>query len=362
MPEKGEKPKIREEELQLERTGIYLILVSAIFSFYLFAFILANLFRSRWLIAGVLGVFLVLVLVNIVVARKPQNRVRLPTLLVVNCVIMALFSFWHGGIGGSGFIWGFVFAPLTFYIKGKRAGVIYSVIIIAGESILSMLAHLGITGYAFPVDMLLVLLSGFIVLVLFIYVYEQIRDQFEHAVDQKNTQLMTLNQDLLQLAHIDFLTELLNRRKIIGCLREEIDRFSRYRIPLSVILLDVDHFKNINDTYGHPFGDEVLRQISKVLRGSLRDLDKIGRFGGEEFLIVLPSTGADDALRLAERIRKQLRELAVRTKEGVEVPVAASFGVAEIGDAEDDSLLIARADRALYRSKTEGRDRVTRAE
>jgi diguanylate cyclase (GGDEF)-like protein len=153
---------------------------------------------------------------------------------------------------------------------------------------------------------------------------------------------------------MDGLTGLKNHRAFQERLREEYQRAIRYGMPLSIVLLDVDHFKQYNDTFGHPEGDMVLRRVAQILQGVTRECDMAARYGGEEFVFVLPQTEAKAAQVVAERCRMQI-EAAVWDKRAI----TASFGVASISAATLDSAdLIAQADAALYAAKTQGRNRV----
>ena len=160
-----------------------------------------------------------------------------------------------------------------------------------------------------------------------------------------------------EVAHIDPLTFLVNRRTIIKELQDEVLRAERYHSMLSVSVVDVDNFKAVNDTHGHPFGDEVLRQVAYQLRESVRHPDVVGRYGGEEFLIILPNSDSAAASEQAARLCGQVREMVVSMKEH-EVTVTLSIGIAQFRVGVDtwDSLLN-RADNAMYEAKNNGRDR-----
>lgn len=160
-------------------------------------------------------------------------------------------------------------------------------------------------------------------------------------------------------ATYDHLTQIFNRRTIEQSLEYGIKVANRYNQPLSILLLDVDRFKSINDSYGHHGGDKILREITHVLTQSVRDTDTVGRFGGEEFLIVAPNTNEDAALTLAERILAELRSHDIWLKHEQKVSVTASIGIASLcEDDEGDTPLLQRADRALYQAKDLGRDQV----
>ena len=165
-----------------------------------------------------------------------------------------------------------------------------------------------------------------------------------------------------EIANTDVLTFLPNRRKIIVDLQEEVIRSNRYGTPLSISLLDLDHFKNINDTMGHTTGDEALRSVSARLREQIRHPDTIGRYGGEEFLIVLPSSEIKAAAEQAERLCQTIRSLQVEAND-FSFKVTISIGVAQyrVG-VETWEGFLHRADEALYKAKDMGRDQWVVAE
>jgi diguanylate cyclase (GGDEF)-like protein len=160
------------------------------------------------------------------------------------------------------------------------------------------------------------------------------------------------------LARTDALTGTWNRRHAEECAIAEMARSQRDVQPLALLLLDIDHFKRINDRYGHPVGDQVLKQVAATVTGTLRRSDVLVRWGGEEFLVLLPNTTESAAHELAERLRAAIEALAVRAEGAAHVPVSASFGVASLGNEQRFEDLVARADDALYRAKSEGRNRV----
>jgi diguanylate cyclase (GGDEF)-like protein len=165
---------------------------------------------------------------------------------------------------------------------------------------------------------------------------------------------------LLNEARADAKTGLLNAATWEREAGAEIARAVRTSSPLAVALLDLDRFKRINDTYGHLVGDEVLRAIAATMSGLLREYDLAGRFGGEEFVMLLPQTRATDAFRIAERVRACIARLPILTPAGEEVQVTASIGVAALdaGSSRELTELLAAADAALYRAKASGRDQV----
>jgi len=173
---------------------------------------------------------------------------------------------------------------------------------------------------------------------------------------QMMVRLQAARDELVTLATTDGLTGLLNRRSILQRIEEEMERHRRSGEPLGCILLDVDLFKQVNDRFGHAAGDEVLRQVAQHLKGTLRPYDAVGRFGGEEFLVILPATEREALRGAAERLRAGLPE-RVRTGDPVQ-PVTASFGITTYRPGEDIDTFLARADHGMYKAKTLGRNRV----
>ena len=165
---------------------------------------------------------------------------------------------------------------------------------------------------------------------------------------------------LLNDSRTDAKTGLLNARTWESEAEAEVARAVRARMALAVAVLDVDWFKRVNDTHGHLFGDEVLKDIARCLPGVLREYDSAGRFGGEEFVLLLPHTRAVDAFRIADRVRDHISGLSLHTSDGQSVQVTVSVGVAALdaGSRRELSELLAAADAALYRAKRDGRNQV----
>jgi diguanylate cyclase len=180
-------------------------------------------------------------------------------------------------------------------------------------------------------------------------------------LESEITLRQSLEQELRHMATTDELTEISNRRHFYVRAEAELSRARRYGRNLTVLQFDLDHFKSLNDTYGHPFGDQVLKSVVTAVAGLLRASDMFGRVGGEEFAIALPETEAAFAPEIAERIRQTIEQTDIRF-EDIQVPVTASIGVALLGDDDKDiEALIQRADQALYKAKSDGRNKVVLA-
>ena len=172
----------------------------------------------------------------------------------------------------------------------------------------------------------------------------------------KETELQAVIAQADEVAHTDALTFLPNRRQMIGDLQREIIFSDRYGTPLALSMIDIDHFKNINDTYGHTVGDEVLQKLAGELRQHIRHPDTIGRYGGEEFLVILPHSMLQAAIQQAERLCRHVRSLLIKTNEA-EISLTVSIGIAQYKiQKEDWQTFLSRADSMLYRAKNNGRD------
>ncbi|WP_376695629.1 GGDEF domain-containing protein [Wenzhouxiangella sp. EGI_FJ10305] len=178
---------------------------------------------------------------------------------------------------------------------------------------------------------------------------------------QTRIRMLVLDEQLRQLATTDALTGLSNRREVEDQIAMEMARAGRHDSTFALILGDLDHFKHVNDRFGHSTGDAVLTEIGRILRSNIRIEDRAVRWGGEEFLILLPATGRAEAMKVAEKIRSAIAASPLHC-DGHEVPVTISFGVAAFNGENDVADLIKRADAAMYRAKRQGRNRVCAAD
>jgi diguanylate cyclase (GGDEF)-like protein/PAS domain S-box-containing protein len=164
---------------------------------------------------------------------------------------------------------------------------------------------------------------------------------------------------LQEIAIRDPLTNLYNRLKILELIQYEIEKAQRYNHVFSLLMIDIDDFKHINDTFGHNFGDEVLKEFSKCLKQSVRKIDIVSRWGGEEFLILLPETKKEQALKVANRIKENLSKVYVDYNNIVVSMNTASFGLTEYHREDNSNLLIEKVDKALYISKNNGKNKIS---
>ena len=182
---------------------------------------------------------------------------------------------------------------------------------------------------------------------LYIELIDDISDIFFNELENNKKQLELIWE-------MDFLTDIYNRRKIISIINYELKKSKRYKKPLTIIMVDLDGFKNINDGLGHIKGDEVLRAVGVILKENMRDVDYAGRYGGDEFILVLPETNIENSIKIVKRIKKDIETMDCLE----DLNVTASFGITSVNENDlTDVDLIKRADEALYKSKHEGKNK-----
>lgn len=199
--------------------------------------------------------------------------------------------------------------------------------------------------------------SLFIITLFFGVLHKELKElnkTLEQKVEEKTKSLQDANQKLTELATKDSLTKIYNRRMIDEYISKEIDKSKRYKYDLSVIMIDIDNFKEVNDIYGHHFGDEVILKVVEIISKNIRKTDIFGRWGGEEFIVILPSTNLDNACKLAQNLREKIasyrfEQIGYKT---------ISLGLVQYDFQEDRITFIKKEDNALYEAKKNGRNRV----
>jgi diguanylate cyclase (GGDEF)-like protein len=262
--------------------------------------------------------------------------------LVIMFVILAVVI--SGGTRDFALFWIALFPPVPFVLLGARRGLVFTLVFF-GIAFFSFTEGMNHWAAARLNHVALVNIGGTLFgLVVFVWYYEASRAETHRKLEQA--------------AISDFLTALANRRRFLAQFEVEMARADRHGLPLSLLLLDVDHFKRINDLHGHQVGDAVLRHLAAVLLDNLRRSDVVGRLGGEEFGVLLPHTTALQAARVGEKLRDAVEHTPMRSGSEV-IPFTISVGAAENGPSRADfSSLFAVADRRLSHAKQLGRNRV----
>lgn len=258
---------------------------------------------------------------------------------------LCFFLFTSGGVDGTGPLWYFVFPPLALFLLGARTGLISAVALLT-----ITLFYLVVSPFETQYS------STFIQRMIAVYfAITALSYLFAHF---KNTAEMQLEDNLITMeinSNTDKLSGLANRRYMEKILRSEAARFERYGTPSTLVMLDIDFFKKINDNLGHHYGDYVIQTLKDIFSKSLRQLDLPSRWGGEEFLILLPNTSLQAALLVTERVRKTLSEYSF-SLDDVKYKVTASFGVCELQKSESLAQTLQRIDNCLYQAKENGRN------
>ncbi|MEE3170016.1 MAG: GGDEF domain-containing protein [Pseudomonadota bacterium] len=266
-------------------------------------------------------------------------------------IITVLFTYLavHAVEDGSAIIWLFAYPPIIFYISESRIGVIacgggFAAVILLFSPLGELLFS---PPYSTSFRLTMIAVLGFEMVTC--YILDQSRRRSKLG-------LLKLAAEFEYAAKHDALTGLANRREALEQLEAEYQRYLRHDRTFSVLLLDIDLFKSVNDNHGHHIGDELIVQVANTLREECRRVDTVARWGGEEYLVVLPETGPADALNSANRIREAFARKTVATEQGP-IQATLSVGVASIRRAESIDRLLQRCDEALYRAKSRGRNR-----
>lgn len=302
-------------------------------------------------LAIVCGVGSMITLGNIIFLKKTGNHQIASLVTVVLMICLTLYLVSSGGAYNTGPLWCYVLPTLIFYVLELKLGLI---VLILYQIILAVFLLAPGTPFLFTtydINFVCRFLASLISVSILAFAYEYSRQDWQRESDQLNTMLE-------KLSRTDDLTGLINRRDMNDRMTEEVARFKQNHRPFCLISCDLDHFKRINDQYGHDCGDAVLKAISKTLKDNIKEQDKVCRWGGEEFLIILPETKLDKAHNTAERLRS-IVEATTIDYHNIKIQITISLGVAEYDGTETLLQCIKTSDRRLYRSKETGRNRVS---
>lgn len=305
---------------------------------------------ATW-IAQTLVLLAALLLANVMLYRWLQHLKLMQGLFILLISVLLGFILINGLEQGNSILWFYVFPPMVFFISSPRAGTIVCAVAILFITLLvSPLGPRYTPVYEYPAIFSLMLLLTLTCVMVFSYVLDRSRRQ--HA-----QRLRDMAEEFEHAAKHDALTSLYNRGEGTHRLAGEYARFERSHQMFSVILIDIDHFKRINDTFGHDCGDQVIQEVSRRLVAGCRQMDMVARWGGEEFLLMLPEADSEAAINTAERIRQLMTRTPIRANAQA-LEVTCSFGIAQIRDGDSVQALLQRADERLYQAKTSGRNRI----
>tara|TARA_B100000965_G_scaffold405626_2_gene440458 strand:+ start:16619 stop:17749 length:1131 start_codon:yes stop_codon:yes gene_type:complete len=281
------------------------------------------------------------------------NHVLAPFILVVSLAGLMLYLVITGGVANTGPLWIYVLPPVAMFFAGVVYGVITVAVFITLCSYILFAADGWFVVAHYTTEFKLRLLYSFATVTFLSAFYEHSRQTSFNIVKD-------LSDKFEKQAQQDILTRLPNRRGIQQFIEFESARARRQKKPLTLILCDIDRFKRVNDQYGHDGGDVVLKHVSDLFKASIREQDGVARWGGEEFLFVLPDTEESNAVVLAEKVRETLATSPVDIQQK-KVVITASFGVAQIDFEQGLDKALTLADKALYKAKEKGRNKVLSA-
>lgn len=281
------------------------------------------------------------------------NHVLAPFILVVSLAGLMLYLVITGGVANTGPLWIYVLPPVAMFFAGVVYGVITVAVFITLCSYILFAADGWFVVAHYTTEFKLRLLYSFATVTFLSAFYEHSRQTSFNIVKD-------LSDKFEKQAQQDMLTRLPNRRGIQQFIEFESARARRQKKPLTLILCDIDRFKRVNDQYGHDGGDVVLKHVSDLFKASIREQDGVARWGGEEFLFVLPDTEESNAVVLAEKVRETLATSPVELQQK-NVVITASFGVAQIDFEQGLDKALTLADKALYKAKEKGRNKVLSA-
>tara|TARA_Y100001968_G_scaffold113494_1_gene102891 strand:+ start:3925 stop:5052 length:1128 start_codon:yes stop_codon:yes gene_type:complete len=286
-------------------------------------------------------------------SKLKNNHIIAPALLVLCLISLMLYLVVFGGVAGTGPLWIFVLPPVAMFFAGVFWGVITVGLFMALCSVILFSPDNALLIASYPFEFKVRLLLSFAT-VTFLSAF------YEHSRQTSFIIIRDISEKFERQALYDALTNLPNRRGIQKFIDHEINRAKRQQEHLTLILSDIDRFKQVNDNYGHDGGDIALRHVADLFKEVIRDQDGVARWGGEEFLFVLPTTNENNGVVLAEKIRARLETTPVQIQ-NTSLTITASFGVAQINLANGLNNALSLADKALYKAKEKGRNKVLSA-
>ena len=309
-----------------------------------------GLFNHNTVLSIVLLFASVIYFIGYYASKKLQNIALSSAIVLYSLYLLMFYLVCSGGVENTGPLWIYIVAPVSVFVHGLKRGLVDIAIFVAIISMIMFLPPDVIAQATYSIEFKLRLLYSFLTVTFLSALYEYSREQsYKHALE--------LSKKYQQLAHLDPLTQLSNRRDALGILKREQARVTRNKEPLSIILCDVDHFKKVNDKYGHNAGDLVLVELGEIFSNNIRGQDFVARWGGEEFLFILPQTTAKSADTFAEKIQAKLQNHRVNYK-GEAIKVTISMGIEQLNGSQSIDEAINSADKYLYQAKNSGRNQI----
>ncbi|MCG8427161.1 MAG: GGDEF domain-containing protein [Chromatiales bacterium] len=308
------------------------------------------LFNAAYLVASVLLAITVLTIASMMAMRVTGNHIYGANGISAAVVITYTFLLASGGIDNTGPLWCYPLTVSVMLLQGFKRGVAIVLGLLAITLLVMYYPDLPFVITEYPPNFRIRFIGSFSALTITSFIYEYLRWK-------SNEDYIAISQDLDRASRTDALTGVANRRDMQERLETEYATFKRHGHAFSIIMADLDHFKHINDRYGHALGDQLLISVSQLFSKGVRRQDLVARWGGEEFLILLPQTKFDQAMVVAEKLRTTVFDMDL-SESKVDQPISASFGVQCICRVDNLPDLIVEADRMLYEAKRRGRNKV----
>jgi diguanylate cyclase (GGDEF)-like protein len=270
-------------------------------------------------------------------------------LVTTSLMLLMVYLVFTGGVEGTGPLWIYIVPPVALFFGGMRKGTRNIGLFVLVISILMFYPNNEWLGTAYTFEFKSRLLYSFLTVSCLFALYEYVRQSSFQRIKE-------MSQKFEKQAMRDPLSGLLNRRGMLDKLQYEFDRKQRYKNDLTVMMCDIDHFKIVNDQYGHDKGDEVIKSLGTIFTAGLRKQDSLARWGGEEYLFLLPETNGEQAMHLAEKLRSKIEQTQFKQKEKI-FSVTISIGLHQIASTDTINLAITKADSNLYKAKEQGRNR-----
>ena len=309
---------------------------------------IAALLNKAHLLALVLACASIIYFVSFIVHKNSQNLRFCGGTIVYSLFALMVYLVYDGGVDNTGPLWIFMTAPVALSIQGFKRGLAEIGIFVFIISFLMFTPGEPLVIADYSVEFKLRILYSYLTVTFLSAFYEYSRNSsYQYTLE--------LSKKYQQLAKLDPLTKLSNRRDGLQIMEREQIKLKRTPEKLSLILCDVDNFKTINDTYGHNFGDMVLVELANLFKSQVRAQDNVTRWGGEEFLFILPQTPLGNAIELANKLHSSIREIKIKHQDHT-ILLTVSMGVSELGPEQNISDAIHIADKCLYQAKTLGKD------
>jgi len=308
------------------------------------------LFNQTYILSITLFGSSLLFFIGYYVYKKFNNSIFSSAIVLYSLYSLMFYLVYTGGVAQTGPLWIFIIPPISLFIQGLKYGLVNLAMFVIIISIIMFMPAGVVTHAPYSIEFKLRLLYSFLTVTALSALYEYSRERSYKGA-------LKLSKKYQQLANFDPLTQLSNRRGALAILQHEQARILRKEEPLSIILCDIDHFKKVNDLYGHNAGDAILIALAKIFMSNMREQDSIARWGGEEFLFILPQTTAASAYIVAEKVRVQIQN-HVTYYQDKEIKVTSSMGIEQFDGIKSIDEVINSADKYLYKAKDTGRNRV----